>query len=145
MVNFVTAYGPKQKVTLTCTTPGRTKQQFKAECDINNIVSRFLKTGVMDFVNKHQPQYGDVTGLDFRGALDIVARAEEMFRAMPARQRARFENEPAQFLDFIQNPANAEEARALGLLKPVAPPPAGAATPPAGAPAASSSGAGNAT
>jgi len=39
---FVTAYGPKAR--LRHVTPpgvGRTKQSFKDECDINNIMKRF--------------------------------------------------------------------------------------------------------
>lgn len=139
MANIISAYAPKLKVS-TAFPPeeGRTKQSFKAECDINNIMARFQKTGVLAFANQHEARYGDVTGVDFAEAMRIVADARSMFADMPARLRDRFQNDPARFLEFVQNPANKEEARALGLLKPEAPAPvqvaAGATEPPAPAP-----------
>lgn len=94
---------------------GRTKQSFKAECDINNIMARFVRTGVLDFTNRRQAQYGDVTGLEYQSAMDLVVRAREMFAELPSAVRSRFQNEPGQFLDFVQDPANAEEMVKMGL------------------------------
>lgn len=96
----------------------RTKQSFKDECDINIIMKRFERTGTLNWVNRHSPQYGDVSGLEFQTAMDIVAAGKSAFAALPARIRDRFRNDPAQFLDFVQNPANAAEAAELGLLSP---------------------------
>lgn len=129
------AYSSKDSVQLTCAGKGRTKQSFKDECDINNIIKRFMKTGVLDFVAKHAPQYGDVTGLSFTMALDTVAKASDLFNDLPAKLRARFSNDPAQFFDFIQDPENREEAQRLGLLKPKDATPAPVATPVAPPPA----------
>lgn len=112
------AYSKKQKVQTHFTGVGRTKQSFKAECDINTIVSRFLRTGVLDFANKNQPRYGDTTGIEYQSAMQVVASAKTLFNELPAALRDRFENEPALFLDFIQDPRNRDEARELGLLKP---------------------------
>lgn len=125
-------FSNKLPVQLTCTTKGRTKQSFKAECDINTIISRFLRTGVLDFAQKNQPRYGDCTGVDYQAALNTVAAAKSLFQELPAALRSRFENEPAKFLEFVQDERNYEEARALGLMKPVAKlPEPGAALPPA--------------
>lgn len=129
------AYEPKPQVQLDCPEKpyGRTKQSFKAECDINTIIARFLKTGILDFTSKNQPRYGDTTGMEYTAACQTVAAAKSLFNELPAALRARFENEPAKFLDFVQDKRNADEARALGLLKePVAAPAA------AGAPTATS-------
>lgn len=131
MLPFLTAYGPKERVQVHNTKPSRTKQQFKAECDINTIIARFLKTGTNDFVNKYEPRYGDVTGIEYQSAMQTVAAAKSLFNAMPAHLRARFENEPAKFLAFVQDEKNREEARELGLLKPKAAPVEAPATPPA--------------
>lgn len=120
MPTFHSAYSTKDRHQLTFNGPGRTKQSFKAECDINNIMSRFRKTGVLDFTTRYQAQYADVTGVDFVKAMQTVATAHSMFHAMPAHIRDYFENRPENFLTFVQNPANKEEARALGLLKPEA-------------------------
>lgn len=111
------AYGPKLKVSLTTPENSRTKQAFKDECDVNKIVRKFEKTGLLDFVNTRSPQYGDVTGINFDTAMQTISQANELFADMPAKLRKRFNNEPGEFLTFIQDPANKAEALALGLLK----------------------------
>lgn len=116
---FITAYSPKNKVQLTFTGAGRTKQSFKNECDINQILARFQRTGVLDFQQKHAPQYGDVTAIEFQKAQFMIAEANGMFAAMPSKLRARFDNDPAKFLAFIDDERNRNEAQDLGLLKEV--------------------------
>lgn len=120
----ISAYAPKLRCALTCPELpfGRTKQSFKAECDINNIMAKFVRTGVLDFVNKHEPRYGDVSGLEFQAAQLIVAQGKTMFEELPSHLRARFENDPGAFLDFVGDEKNREEARELGLLRPDSPP-----------------------
>lgn len=115
---FCTAYRKRpSRVRKTFTGNGRTKQAHKAECDINNIMARFQRTGVLDFQHKNEPRYGDVTGIDFQSCQLVVARANSMFADLPARLRDRFENDPAKFLSFVQNERNRPEAEQLGLLK----------------------------
>lgn len=115
---FHTAYGPKLRIPIDFTGPGKTKQSFKDECNINVIMARYMKTGVIDFVSKHQGRYGDVTSMDFQESMQKVARAQTMFQELPSSIRNRFDNNPAQFLDFVQNPNNAEELHKMGLMKP---------------------------
>ncbi len=116
MHKVTTAYGPKQRVQIRFADQGRTKQSMRAECDINNIMQKFQKTGVIDFVNKHAPQYGDATGVDFQNSMEIVARANEMFADLPSSVRKRFNNDPQELLEFCENPGNRQEAIKLGLL-----------------------------
>lgn len=113
---FRTAYGPKLKISLTSTAVSRTKQSFKAECDINNIMARYQKTGVLDFTQKNEPRYGDVTGFEFQRAMLTIAQSKSMFAEMPSALRARFKNDPREFLEYIHDPRNVEEAQELGLL-----------------------------
>lgn len=116
---FITAYGPKLKVTLDCLPGfGRTKQSFKDDTNINNILARYARTGVLEFANRHEPRYGDVIGADFHAAMNIVANANSMFADLPAKLRNRFDNDPGQFLDFVQDPENTAEAERLGLTVP---------------------------
>jgi phage internal scaffolding protein len=114
-----TAYGPKLVVEIF-TPPDAVgaKQSFKDECDINVLMARYLQTGLIDFVEEHEPQYGDCTGVpgDFQTAMNTVIQAETMFADMPAKLRARFENDPGKFLDFVQTDANRKEALELGLI-----------------------------
>lgn len=112
---ILTAYGPHLRVPLECNDESRTKQSFADETNINNIMARFVATGLVDFVNEHSAHYGDVTGWQFHDAMNIVARSQEMFEALPASIRAKFQNDPATFLDFVDNPENDPEAIALGL------------------------------
>lgn len=117
------AYSPPVKVAFSSSAPSMTKQSFKRECDINHIMSRFQKTGVIEFAKRFEPRYGDATGVDFRAAMQLIAEAKTMFQELPSSTRARFRNDPANFLEFVNNPANAAEARELGLLKPEEPAP----------------------
>ena len=95
---------------------GKTQQKFAKDCDVNAIVKKFQKTGAMDHVSHFQPQYGDFTGPDFHAAMTIVAGAQQMFESLPSSLRKKFENDPAKFLDFVQDEKNAKEAEELGLV-----------------------------
>jgi len=121
---FISAYAPKNRCLLhTPSGEGRTKQSHKSECDINVIMARYMQTGVIDFVTKHQPHYGDVTALDYTTAMNQIAQAQSMFHELPSSVRNRFENNPAAFLDFVQDPRNAAEAHEMGLMRPDYQPP----------------------
>lgn len=103
---------------LSCPDPSLTQQQFKEEADINTIVERFLKSGVMPSpVN--MPQYVDYEGVfDFQSAMNVVRAADENFMRLDAKVRARFNNSPQEFLQFFADPANTDEAIRLGLAIP---------------------------
>lgn len=94
----------------------RTKSSFKAECDINNILARFQKTGAFDHMNKHEASYGFATGQSFQEAVNTVNQAKQMFADLPSTLRIKFNHDPAAYLEFVQNPDNLEEMAELGLL-----------------------------
>jgi len=98
------------------TGPSRTKQSFKDECDINQIMARYLMTGTIDFANKHQAQYADVSGIDFDSCMTQIKQAQAMFADLPAQLRDRFANDPARFLEYVADPDNRPEMQKLGLL-----------------------------
>lgn len=103
---------------LQCQDKSLAKQSFADECDINTIVRRFNLTGELPS-NVRMPTYGDFTGIfDFHSAMNAIALANESFDAMPAEVRARFHNNPAEFVAFCSDEANRDEARRLGLVKP---------------------------
>jgi len=109
---------PRRRVAITNTLPSMAKQSFKAECDINNIMRGYQRTGAINHFATHQPQYAYCPSEDFREALEIVQQGRELFAALPSSLRTRFGNDPAEFLAFVQDDKNLEEARALGLCKP---------------------------
>jgi phage internal scaffolding protein len=84
-------------------------------------MERFEKTGVLEHRNRFEGSYGDFTNTpqDYHDAVNQVLAADEMFQSLPARVRKRFGNDPAEFVDFVSDPANVDEMRSLGLLKPV--------------------------
>ncbi|QXP44292.1 MAG: internal scaffolding protein [Arizlama microvirus] len=100
-----------------------TQQHFAGDTDINAIVAKFVKTGSLDpsLVNQRAAVFADVSGIvDYRTTLDRIRAVNEQFELLPVEIRARFENDASNLLEFVANPANAEEAVKLGLLpKPV--------------------------
>ena len=94
--------------------PSLTKQSFKDECDINNIMKRFEKTGAIEHLAKFGPQYADVSPMDFKEAMDIVALGNTMWEELPISVKQRC-GSPEGFLEFVNDPANAEELIELGL------------------------------
>lgn len=100
---------------LKCLDASLTQQHFAEECDINTIVDRFMRTGVMP-EGVLTPSYADFDEVvDFQSAQNAIRAAQENFFRMPAEIRARFQNSPQVFLEFFGDPANQEEAIKLGL------------------------------
>lgn len=94
-----------------------TIQSMAEDADINVLMERYGITGTMP-INPRVPMYGDFTEVtDYRSALHAVMEASDAFMELPAKIRARFNNDPQELLDFCANDANINEARSLGLLK----------------------------
>ena len=97
----------------------RTKQAFADECDINNILARYNRSGLIDHVSTYGGQYGDfVEVTDYHSSLNQIREANDMFMSLPAKVRSKFENDPGAFLDFVLNEDNKSEMANLGLLRP---------------------------
>lgn len=102
-----------------------TKQEFKKTVDINNIIKRHDKTGLITHVNTMQAQYGDFSDTDdYQTSLDMVIAARDSFMSLPSEVRKKFGNDPANFLEFVTNPENMDEMIEMGLANPPEPPPA---------------------
>lgn len=103
-------------------TPSLTKQSFRDETDVNLIVKRFTVTGEIPQVTAPTFQsFGDI--FDYQSALNAVIEARDSFMAMPAEVRARFGNDPQQFVEFCSDGSNRDEAVKMGLVMPVVVPP----------------------
>lgn len=95
---------------------GRTQQHQKAECDINNIVAKAEKTGIINRINK-EARYGDFSnGLEYSEMMERISHAKEDFMSLPSNIRARFKNSPRQLIDFLNDPENKAEAQELGII-----------------------------
>jgi phage internal scaffolding protein len=101
---------------LACEEPSLAQQHFKDECDINNILRQFNITGLLP-EQPLSPRYGDFSGIgDYHTALNRVIAAQDEFDGLPANIRARFDNDPANLIEFLENEKNRPEAEELGLV-----------------------------
>lgn len=103
----------------------KTMQSFRDECDINNVVKSFRTVqDVLDLTAKNaQGVFTDLPDpISYQEALNAVIAGEQAFSALSSTLRNRFENDPAQFLAFMEDPSNQDEMVKLGLatLRPVA-------------------------
>lgn len=114
---------PDGSIRLTLTakcgeTDRRTEQSHKHECDIRNIVRRYAKMGQPLTAMPDPSTYQDLTSRpDYLQANIIVAKANQAFAELPSRVRARFQNDPSVFMEFMSDPSNADEGVKLGLFK----------------------------
>lgn len=94
-----------------------TVQDQAHEADINTIVKRFGLTGQLPS-NLRMPSYGDFEGVSsYQDALHAIRAAEASFMSLPGVLRARFDNDPALFVEFCSDPRNRDEAVKLGLIE----------------------------
>lgn len=111
-------YRKHKRVQLDCSQDGLTRQEFKDECDVNVLMKRYQRTGILPG-DPSAGSYGDFTNLpDFMEAMNTVARANEAFAALPAHVRKRFGNDPGEFVEYVSDPENLEDVRKLGLAAP---------------------------
>lgn len=95
---------------------GRTEQCHKKECDINNIIKKYDKHGLITHVNQAIAHYGDYTEInEFSVSMNTVKKAQELFDALPATVREKFGNDPGKYVEFVTNPENHEEMVKMGL------------------------------
>lgn len=124
--------------------PGRTKQEFVRDCDVNLILARCLSMRAPLPGADVQAAFADVSGVgSFADCVRRVKAAEDAFAGLDAPLRLRFGNDPVALLAFLEDDANRDEAVKLGLVAapvvpPVGAPPAapGGAAPGGAAPAA---------
>lgn len=115
-------YRTHNRVTSDPVGQSRTKQAFKDEVDINQILRKHEKGLTVEHLNRYQGQYGDfINAGDYHSDLNKIVEAEVAFLSIPAEIRAVFNNDPAQFLEFAQDPDNLDEMRNMGLAPPAPP------------------------
>jgi len=118
----LSAYRPHDRVQNDPGGDSRTKQAFQQETDINNIMRQHEKGLLVDHLNAHRGDYGDfIDAPDYHTALNRIHEADKAFMTIPAHIRAEFNNDPAEFLDFAQNPDNLDDMREMGLAPPERP------------------------
>lgn len=100
--------------------PSLTVQAEEEACNINNIMKKYHATGLLPQLQQRQPVYGDFSkAADFQESMNLVAHAQSQFAALSAEVRAKFLNNPAKMLEYVEeakkDPAKAKELVKLGL------------------------------
>lgn len=110
-----------RRVVQICEGPSLTEQHHADEVDINQIVLRYQKTGVLPH-RGGTPSYGDFSGVvDYHSACEAVRQAEAEFMTLPPDVRKKFGNDPGALLAFLADEDNRAEAVRLGIVEAIAP------------------------
>lgn len=101
---------------------GKTKcmKSFAKAADINNIMKKYKQTGLLvdpSILKDRQPYYGDFSsGTDFLDVVNKITIVKNIFNRLSSDLRNRFQNDPANFIDFVNDPKNLDECIKLKLL-----------------------------
>lgn len=107
-----------RRVQLKLDQKSQVEQAHAGSVNINAIMAKYTKTGVLP-QGGNEGRYGDFSnGVDFQDAQQKLIDAKEDFAKLPAQLRRHFDNDPAMLLDFVDDPANLDQAREMGLLPP---------------------------
>lgn len=99
-----------------CPEKSMTRQSDAEGADINQIMKRYEKTGVLP-LDTREAVFTDVSAIgSYRDALEVMEKAQEGFLALAPAIREQFLNDPVAFLDFASRPENRAELEKLGVL-----------------------------
>ena len=93
-----------------------TEQSHKAQCDINKIIAKYNKTGLITHVSTIKAEFGDVPMVDYKEMQDRLVRMKTEFDRLPYQIKKRFGNNPYNLIAFMEDSANRKEAEELGLI-----------------------------
>ena len=92
---------------------GLTEQSKLPEANLKSILKRYETTGVLPPLR--QGFYADLRAMpDYAEAQNIIAEGNSLFESLPATLRRDFDNDPAKFVDFMQDPKNKEAIEEYG-------------------------------
>ena len=89
----------------------------KGLTDVHALLEPAIKRGLLRHATTFTDEYDDIPSIDYQEALTTVTKADQMFSELPGKMKHRFNNNPKEFLEFVQNPDNAPELQKLGMLK----------------------------
>lgn len=128
----MTFYRPHARVSFETVGPSMTRQEFKEECDIHNILKQYQRTGVLEHIARIRPSFEDLpSDVDFQAAMNTIIQAENAFEALPSAVRAHFGNDPATFLAAFNDDSQLAFLREHGLVEAIHAPAATPVAPPA--------------
>lgn len=106
----------RKKIVLEARQSDQTKQSFKDQCNITNIICQYDKTGLTTHINEKTPQNIDHTQIPaYQDTLNFVTHINQQFDQLPQEIKERFKTKE-DLSQFISDPKNYSEAQKLGLL-----------------------------
>lgn len=117
-------FSGRERLSMSNYPPSITQQSQANETDINKIMSKFARTGLLPQSSQDRiASFGDFTNINnYQAALNCVIKARDEFETLPAKIRAEFHNDPEELITFLNNPENKDKAIELGLIEPDAKP-----------------------
>lgn len=107
----------RERVTTPLGSEVKTKQSFKNQCDINDLVARHRRTGLVDHTTSRKPLYGDFTAAtDLFTHINATNAAEDEFRTLPAQVRRLCNEDPVELLNLLATEPGCESLRTAGLV-----------------------------
>lgn len=99
-----------------------TQQHFAEEVDINNIVAKYNRSGIITHVRAAQEKFGPLPELsEYAVHLDKVAKAQQAFEMLPAELRNHFNNSIPGFFKYISEEKNFDQCVEWGIYEPKEP------------------------
>lgn len=104
----------RKRVQIFFTQPSLTKQEFKEESDINQIIKKYHQTGELPI--RSGAIYADLSKItDYQDLRLRITEFEDYFDSLPAKIRSQFSNDPSQLVEWATDPRNYQEAVKMGL------------------------------
>lgn len=112
-------YDSHERVQKTTGSGSLVQGDAQDECDINKLMAKYERTGFMGHMSARPGRYEDLMGMpSYHEALNQVIEAREAFELLPAKWRARFNNDPAELLGALDDPERRPELERLGIVRP---------------------------
>ena len=119
MPKFHTRFEPPKSPSLTFSKPSITEQSHKRETDINAIVSKYRRTGILGTGSQVRDMFfGDFSQVtDYHTAQTAIANAKEKFMSLSSDVRKAFGNDPGKLLQALSDEAQLDKLVGLGIVK----------------------------
>lgn len=109
----------QKKLVLVCPDQGVTIQAESDATNIHRIMANYGRTQELTHIAANMPTFGDFTNSpSMQEALNQIIAGKEEFMKLPADVRAHCKNDPAVFIEFIEDPANRELHLEFNLVTP---------------------------
>jgi len=122
-MSFFTQYDPPADVELDQSgETSLTQQQFRDECDINVVLQQYNVQELVsaDTVDLRDMAFGNFAAWDsYEDVEASLVLAQEAFATLPASTRARFDNDLATCVAWLDDPQNYAEATDMGIISKV--------------------------